>query len=303
MKRSDTIEKLVEALAIVQGTLKDAEKDGKNEHFRSSYSTLASVWDACRSSLSSQGLAVVQTTEAGEAGGILLETTLVHTSGQWISGTIPVNCDLKNPQAIGSALTYARRYGLAAMVGVCSGDDDGEAAVQPQRGQQGRQQPQATRNRERPDTRRDSPSRPNVPAQATAPLAGGPTTKEIKRFDEVMGTFLDRMNAAWIDRHTDDEGTFPTWVKDLANKFQLVGHMLKTAGVPANGNHGERMKAAAAIWLADEAGTARGWQAYVKSLADELKAKHAEPQPEDENQEAELVGASAGREPGSDDDM
>lgn len=291
MKRSDDIEKLAEALAAAQGEIEAAVKDKENPHFRSRYADLASIWDACRGPLSSHGLAVIQTTEQGKRlfpdgpPGILLETTLAHSSGQWISGVIPVYCDTRNPQQIGSALTYARRYGLAAIVGVCPDDDDAEAAVQPQREHQGRQQ--AQRGRERAEPRRDA-------TPATKPPASEPTTKEVKRFEEEVRKFCDRMNAAWIDRHTSEHGLIPSWVKDLANSFQIVGHMLKRAGVPTGRNYGERMKAATAIWLADEAGTAKEWRTYVKGIADDLEQEHAETE--------EPVAVGAGREPGADDD-
>lgn len=134
MKRSDNIEKLAEALAAAQGQITAASKDKENPHFRSKYADLASVWDACRAPLTSNGLSVVQTPGFGE-GSLILETTLLHTSGQWISSELPIQVDTRNLQQIGSALTYARRYSLSAMVGVCPDDDDGEAAVQPQREQ------------------------------------------------------------------------------------------------------------------------------------------------------------------------
>ena len=78
--------------------------------------------------LSDNELAVVQITE-GTAESLALVTILTHSSGEWIRGVLPL-CPVKyDPQGIGSAITYARRYALAAMVGVCQVDDDGEAAM------------------------------------------------------------------------------------------------------------------------------------------------------------------------------
>jgi len=137
--QSDSIAALAAALAKAQGQLESAKRDSENPFYRSRYADLASVWDACRKALSANGLAVVQTTKTGEAG-TLLVTTLAHSSGEWIRGEYPLHpmrqvqkegwVPSDDPQAIGSALTYARRYALAAIVGVApDDDDDGEAAM------------------------------------------------------------------------------------------------------------------------------------------------------------------------------
>lgn len=135
--------------------------------------------------------------------------------------------------------------------------------------------------------------RPEPAGESRPPAA---TTKEAQRFESTLNAYCQRMNAAWLDRHTDDQGEIPDWVKDIINPFQVVNHMLKAAGVtlPAGGNFNERMKAAAKLWLANEAGVTAEWSAYLKTLADELHKKHAEA--------SEPVAAGAAREPGSDDD-
>lgn len=128
MNRSENINELAAALAAAQAHITGAAKDSVNPHFKSRYADLASVWDACRAPLTEHGLSVVQTTHAAD-NGVLLITTLLHTSGQWIAGELPIGADWKNPQAVGSWLTYARRYALAALVGIAPDDDDGEAAM------------------------------------------------------------------------------------------------------------------------------------------------------------------------------
>jgi hypothetical protein len=125
--QSETIKEIAAALAKAQGEIRGAVKDSTNPHFKSKYADLASVWDACRTALSKNGLAVFQTTET-TADGIFLVTTLAHSSGEWMRGTFPVQPVQNTPQGLGSALTYARRYSLAAMVGVAPEDDDGNAA-------------------------------------------------------------------------------------------------------------------------------------------------------------------------------
>jgi hypothetical protein len=124
-----SIAKLTEALAKAQGAIKGAVKDVDNPFFKSKYADLASCWEACREPLSKNGLAVIQTTSLAPGGGVLLRTILSHSSGEWIDSWYPVVPIKNDPQGFGSALTYARRYCLSAMVGIAPEDDDGNAAT------------------------------------------------------------------------------------------------------------------------------------------------------------------------------
>lgn len=142
MTKSDSIKELATALVKAQAKIKLALKDSSNPFFHSKYADLESVWGACRDALNSEGLAVAQTLDGvQQADGNwtpALETILVHTSGEWIRGFQPLKPAVKetkeglktldDPQSVGSAITYARRYGLAAMVGVVQTDDDGNEA-------------------------------------------------------------------------------------------------------------------------------------------------------------------------------
>lgn len=125
--KSETIGALAAALAKAQAAITGAVKDAANPFFKSKYADLESVWSACRKPLTDNGLAVVQTSRY-TPDGLMLVTTLLHSSGEWISGEMPVLVKDNSPQAQGSGLTYARRYALAALVGVYQTDDDGEAA-------------------------------------------------------------------------------------------------------------------------------------------------------------------------------
>lgn len=132
MTRSDTINELGQALATAQAAIVPARKDSENPHFRSKYADLASIWEACRVALSAAGLSVIQSPRLvlqGELWCVELETLLLHTSGQWVSDTLAVPVSVTNAQAVGSAITYSRRYALAAFVGVAPDDDDGHAAT------------------------------------------------------------------------------------------------------------------------------------------------------------------------------
>jgi hypothetical protein len=117
---------MAEALAKAQAVMAGAKKDSTNPHFKNKYADLASVWDACRKPLTDNGLSVLQYTDIYE-GQTVLVTQLTHAGGGSVIGRLPLPAG-KNMQEMGSALTYARRYGLAAMVGVAPEDDDGNAA-------------------------------------------------------------------------------------------------------------------------------------------------------------------------------
>lgn len=138
MLKSDTINELAAALAKAQKVMGVAKKDSENPFFKSKYSDLASVVDAIKNPLADNGLSYVQATDIDEHGGVIVETTLMHSSGQWIESRLRMTPTKPDPQGIGSCITYARRYGLQALVGVPSDDDDGNAAsCEPQRKENG----------------------------------------------------------------------------------------------------------------------------------------------------------------------
>lgn len=130
MSMSNDIDKLASALAKAQGEMEGAKKDKKNEHFRSKYADLASCWDACRDPLSKNGLSVSQFPLWSQPGTFSLQTILMHESGQYISShfSMPVK-DATNPQAVGSAASYARRYALCSVVGIAPSEDDANMAA------------------------------------------------------------------------------------------------------------------------------------------------------------------------------
>jgi hypothetical protein len=105
-----------------------AKKDSVNPHFKSRYADLASVWEACREPLTNNDLAIVQLPGKDE-GGYYVETVLTHSSGEFLSSKLHIVPTKDDPQGLGSAITYARRYGLAAIAGIAPDDDDGEAAM------------------------------------------------------------------------------------------------------------------------------------------------------------------------------
>jgi len=130
MTQSESITALAAAIAKAQASLQTAEKDGANPHFSSKFATLTEVWRVVRDAYAPQGLSIIQAPEVAEDGSVALTTTLLHETGEWMSATMPVRVAKDDPQGVGSGLTYARRYALAAMCGVVADDDDdGEAAM------------------------------------------------------------------------------------------------------------------------------------------------------------------------------
>ena len=134
MLQSESIANLTVALSYVQGKMQHAVKDSANPFFKSKYADLESVWDACRDLLSAHGIAIMQFpglyTDHDKS--MSLTTIISHKSGEWISQEMSVPVTKADAQGAGSAITYMRRYALAAVVGVVQADDDGNAASNPQ---------------------------------------------------------------------------------------------------------------------------------------------------------------------------
>lgn len=130
MNTSESIGDLATALAKAQATVAGAKKDADNPFFKSKYADLASVVEAIRKAFADNGLSYVQTPCTNDKDEVGVETLLMHSSGQWIKGDpffVPVS--KQDAQGFGSALTYTRRYALAAIAGVAQVDDDGNAAA------------------------------------------------------------------------------------------------------------------------------------------------------------------------------
>jgi len=127
VKTSEQVNELFAAQSKAQATILGALKDSANPFFKSKYADLASVWDAVRGPLTDNGLCVIQTIGASDTG-VSVSTLLGHSSGQWISDTLTLMPKDSSPQSVGSAITYGRRYGLAAITGCPQIDDDANAA-------------------------------------------------------------------------------------------------------------------------------------------------------------------------------
>lgn len=229
MNQSESITKIAAALIAVQGELKSITKDSTNPHFKNKYASLDTITETVRPILAKHGLAVLQGTVSPQSDELMhlknvtVETRLVHSSGEWISnsvvlpvGTVPVKLDGKQvgaeptAQTAGGAVTYGRRYGLAALLALTTDeDDDGNAASE---------RAPASQNRY-PDTRK-------APEDKVMPI-GKPDVKGKKLGDiptEKLVGALEWMQTTDPKKFKDLIGTIETV---LDNRREAVG-----AGMP-----------------------------------------------------------------------
>ncbi len=127
LKFSDEIKDLSAALAKAQGELENAAKNATNPHFRNNYADLATIINVVRPVMSKHGLALTQHPAFAE-GMVHVTTLLSHSSGQWMQSCVSSPVGKVDAQGVGSAITYCRRYSLAAIAGISQEDDDGNAA-------------------------------------------------------------------------------------------------------------------------------------------------------------------------------
>lgn len=120
---------LAKALAKAQMEMGKAIKESTNPAFRSKYADLGNVMDACLPALNKYGIAVIQPFVTDDINGKAVKTVLIHEGGETLECAVPLIIGKNDMQGLGSAITYARRYGLMAMAGIAPEDDDGNAAV------------------------------------------------------------------------------------------------------------------------------------------------------------------------------
>jgi hypothetical protein len=147
VNKSEQINELATALAGAQAELENASKSSNNPHFKSKYADLAEVLNTVRPVLAKHGLSVAQFPGySHEHKVVAVETVLMHKSGQYLSGTVAAPVTKPDAQGVGSAITYCRRYSLAAVVGIAQEDDDGNEASGRKGGHTAHQDPEAVVN-------------------------------------------------------------------------------------------------------------------------------------------------------------
>lgn len=184
-EQSADIGLLAEAMSKVHGLIAPVAKKKKvqTNKYQYTYADLASVWEAARGALSDNQLAVFQAPCNKQSGGIAVVTTLAHASGQWMRFQTTMPCG-DNAQAVGSAITYARRYALSSLLGIATEDDDGAAATESSK-QSARRKPQAAEQR-LPEIAT------NKPALVMAFKKQGITHEQLEKF---LGHSLEHINS------------------------------------------------------------------------------------------------------------
>jgi len=164
---------LYAALAAAQGEMGRALKDATNPHFKMKYADLASVCDACMPSLSKHGIAVLQPAFDDDTGRYV-KTIFVHgDSGESAECRVPLIVAKNDMQGYGSAVTYARRYGLMGMAGIAPDDDDGNAAI--------KSPPVVDQRKQEPQPQRKPQVSGDAIAQAVEYLAGAEDIAHLQR--------------------------------------------------------------------------------------------------------------------------
>ena len=174
IEHSTEVAKLFAAIHAAQGVMTGVAKDSVNPHFKNRYASLENVIEAAKPALQANGLAFTQAPGALVDGAIEVTTMLMHVSGEWLRSTLHVPLVKRDPQGVGSAITYGTRYALMATLGLPPVDDDAETATD--------RAPRREPSVERPAARQEAP---NAAAQrliddARAAATGG--TFELQRF-------------------------------------------------------------------------------------------------------------------------
>lgn len=208
MTRSETIGELVAALAKAQAEFAHIEKDREAKvqsktgaSFTYSYADLASCVDATRPALAKNGLAVLQPIRR-EGPDVVVTTLLAHSSGEWIAEEMAWPATGGDSRSIGSAVTYARRYGYLAIIGAVARDEDDDAAAAP------------------------APARPQQrqPERRPEPVIAGPANPETlarihRRLVEVGRTWAKALNHIGVDW---PQGWEPPENEDEARRMDLL---------------------------------------------------------------------------------
>lgn len=128
MNKSDSIVNIAPALLAAQRAIRTAVKGADNPYFESKYADLKTIIEAVKGPLNDNGICFIQGLGWGQHG-VTVETMFLHSSGEWMSSTLEVPVSKLDAQAVGSATAYGKRYGLQAMGGLPTEDDDAEAAM------------------------------------------------------------------------------------------------------------------------------------------------------------------------------
>jgi hypothetical protein len=206
---------------MMKGALKDAVNPGfKKDGKAATYADLESVWEAIRTPLMANELAVTQTMDVAQPGQVRIITTLMHKSGQWIRSDLSLPCSAPTAHAYGSGISYGRRYGLAAILGVIQSDDDGNEATE-----------QSKQAAQKPTIRTESPIAPRKDAKP------GPTIHPEPKVPGEGSNDARILAGKFEGKIISDIST-----EDLKNYFEELNSQLYAAKITAAELKGVKLK-------------------------------------------------------------
>lgn len=222
MNRSESVVELATALAKAQGAMPAVPKNGRGQvgTQRTSYVTFDDLVATVKAPLAENGLSFLQMLDDGK-----LTTMLLHSSGQWIAASMPVTAMEANRgtnamQALGSTLTYLKRYALAAMLGVASDEDDDASASDHKPQAKPQPKPAAAQSQDAPD---EPPDAWDEDAQDEAPAFVADTVKVLQTKagkPYLMFTAGDEA-ASWF-KGRDELLQAAPWIAQSVTKDQLA---------------------------------------------------------------------------------
>lgn len=216
--QSASISKIAEALASFQSKLKPAKKTAENPFFKSHYADLNGVVQAAQDAgLGSFGLAVSQIPTMSE-GRFILVTTLLHVSGEWLRGEYPISPVKQDPQSMGSATTYARRYAYQSILGIPTEDDDGNAASGLRMNGNGHSSPSPAELAVQSVFADEAPQAPS-PQSRPMPYTGDPQGPRLKPPSEKQRAMFVRL----MEQAEIPESNWPLVLKELSGWQEMSG--------------------------------------------------------------------------------
>lgn len=221
MQFSNETDKLMPAVVKAWAEIEAAVKNSTNPHLKNHYADLASLMDAIKKPMTDNNLAVFQPVAemTGDMPGAVVETYIMHSSGQWMMSSFSMASVDRKPQAVGATITYCRRYALGAMLGMVSEEDDdgnsGSAVTEP-RG--GRPRPQATQ------ARTQSAPPQNAQQSAPAPTSDTDIARDLRnKLIEITGSDLATVKqyfkGVWPNGAPADAGAY---IEPLAAAIKYV---------------------------------------------------------------------------------
>lgn len=182
---------LAKAFVAAQKATESIKKAATNPAFKSRYADLAHVIEGVIPALNNAGVAVLQS-PAFDGDMVGVTTTLLHESGSSVSSTLLLRPSKSDPQGVGSAITYARRYSLLGMTGAAPDDDDGNAASGP------RHEPQTEPQRRHVESK--PPSLKERAERFEATLKGLHTRPELEKAYKLASGLLADLDGKDPDR-------------------------------------------------------------------------------------------------------